>query len=118
MSSRVHPLFVRASGSQTLDHASVVALGADGAIVGRATLSRLYGARGEVQIGLAPTTAIALALIAAIEGNARARGLASLELDPSGLPGEVIAALRRSRPARDEPCGKHLHLIWPTTTSR
>jgi hypothetical protein len=44
------PVLVRAAEPSTVDNASVVALSADGAIVGRATMSRLYGARGAVAL--------------------------------------------------------------------
>ena len=108
-------VLVRASDPATADHASAVALGADGAIVGRATLSRLYGARGELQLELAPTTAIALALIDTLEDGARARGLSQLELDPEHVPTGTIRALRRSRPTHERRRGTHLHLTWPTT---
>lgn len=117
------PVLVRPAEPTTRDRASVVALGADGAIVGRATLSRLYGARGEVQLELAPTSAIALALIDKLEGSARGRGLARVELDPKHLSDDVIAALRRSRPTCDDhrsahqPFGEDLPLTWPITKS-
>ena len=51
-----------------------------------------WARHGELQLEFAPTKAIALALVAAIAGNAR--GLAFLERDPSHLPDDVIAALR------------------------
>ena len=108
-------VLVRASDPATADHASAVALGADGAIVGRATLSRLYGARGELQLELAPTTTIALALIDTLEDDARARGLAQLEIDPRHAPTGAIEALRRSRPTHERRHGTNLHLTWPTT---
>jgi len=108
-------VLVRASDPATADHASAVALGADGAIVGRATLSRLYGARGELQLELAPTTAIALALIDTLEDGARARGLAQLELDPEHVATGTVEALLRSRPTHERRRGTHLHLTWPTT---
>jgi hypothetical protein len=108
-------VLVRASDPATADHASAVALGADGAIVGRATLSRLYGARGALALELAPTTAIALALIDTLEDGARARGLAQLELDPERVPTETVQALRRSRSTHERRRGTHLHLTWPTT---
>jgi hypothetical protein len=106
---------VRASEPGTVDRASVVALGANGAVVGRATLLRLYGARGELALELAPSTVVALALIDAIEADARVRGLAQLELDAGQLPLAVVQALRRSRSIREEYRGKHRHLTWPTT---
>ncbi len=108
-------VLVRASDPATADHASVVALGADGAIVGRATMSRLYGARGALQLELAPTAAIALALIDTLEDGARARGLSQLELDPEHGPTGTIRALRRSRPTHERRRGSHLNLTWPTT---
>jgi hypothetical protein len=114
-SARPDAVVVRASDPATADHASVVALGADGALVGRATLSRLYGARGALQLELAPTAAIALALIDMLEDGARARGLAQLELDPEHVPSATIRALRRSRPTHERRRGTHLHLTWPTT---
>jgi hypothetical protein len=109
------PVLVRVAEPTTVDRASVVALGADGAVVGRATMSRLYGARGALALELAPTTAIALALIDSLEGSARARGLAQLELDPGNVPTGAIEALRRSRPTHDRLRGTCLHLTWPTT---
>ena len=109
------PVLVRAAEPSTVDNASVVALSADGTIVGRATMSRLYGARAELQLELAPTTAIALALIDTLEGSARARGLAQLEIDPGGVPTGAIEALRRSRTTHEALRGTNLHLTWPTT---
>jgi hypothetical protein len=106
---------VRASDPATADHASVVALGTDGIIVGRASMSRLYGARGALHLELAPTTAIALALIDTLEADARARGLAQLELDPEHVPTGTVQALRRSRRTHERRRGTHLHLTWPTT---
>jgi hypothetical protein len=115
MSPPPDPVRVRAAEPTTVDCAAVVALGADGAIVGRATMSRLYGARGSLQLDLAPTTAIALALIDRLEGSARARGLAQLEIDPRHAPDGAIEALRRSRRAHERRHGNRLHLTWPTT---
>jgi hypothetical protein len=106
---------VRAADPATADHAAAVALDADGAIVGRATMSRLYGARAALALELAPTTAIALALIDTLEDGARTRGLAQLELDPEHVPTGTIRALRRSRPTHERRRGGHLHLTWPTT---
>ena len=68
-----------------------------------------------MQLELAPTTVIALALIDALEGSARARGLVALELDPGHAPGGAIEALRRSRSTDERERGTHLHLTWPTT---
>jgi hypothetical protein len=109
------PVLVRAADPTTADHASVVAVDADGAIVGRATMSRLYGARGALALELAPTTAIALALVATLEDGARARGLFELELDPAHVPTGALEALRRSRPTHERRRGTALHLTWPTT---
>ena len=115
MSPPPDPVLVRAAEPTTVDRTSVVALGADGAIIGRATMSRLYGARGALALELAPTTAIALALIDTLEGSARARGLAELELDPRHVPTGAIEALRRSRLTHERRRGTHLQLTWPTT---
>ena len=109
------PVLVRAAEPSTVDNASVVALSVDGAIVGRATMSRLYGARAELRLDLAPTTAIALALIDTLEGSARARGIAQLELDLARAPVGAIEALRRSRPTHEQQRGNHVNLTWPTT---
>jgi hypothetical protein len=109
------PVRVRASEPSTVDCAAVIALGADGTIVGRATMSRLYGARASLQLDLAPTIPIALALIDSLEGSARVRGLAQLEIDPRNAPYGAIEALRRSRPTHEHRRGTQLHLTWPTT---
>jgi hypothetical protein len=109
------PVLVRAAEPSTVDNASVVALSADGAIVGRATVSRLYGARGAVALELAPTTPIALALIDSLEGSARALGLAQLEIDAGSVPTGAVEALRRSRTTHEARRGTNLHLTWPTT---
>ena len=63
------------SDPETLDHAAVVALDSEGSIVGRATLARLYGLRAEIRLELAPTTMVALALVDALEREARKRRL-------------------------------------------
>jgi hypothetical protein len=115
MSALAAHVTVHAAGPASVDQASVVAIAADGAVVGRATLSRLYGARGEVRLELAPTAAIALALVDGLERDASARGLGQLELAAGDLPGGVIEALRRSRPARDNLRGTHPRLTWPTS---
>jgi hypothetical protein len=109
------PLSVRRSGRETLDRAEVVAIDAIGAVVGRAALSRLYGSRAALELELAPTTTVALALVGSMEGEALARGLGRLELDASGASPGVVAALRRRRPVTDERRGHRLHLTWPTT---
>ena len=103
MSAVPDPVFVRASEPDTVDHATVVAVHRDGSIVGRATLSRLYGPRAEVRIELAPSTTITLVLIV------------RLELDAAALSDSTVAALRRWRPLTDEMRASHPYLTWPTT---
>jgi hypothetical protein len=115
MSAVPDPLTVRPSGPETIDRAEVVALDAIGAIVGRATLSRLYGSRGELAFEHAPTTTVALALVDAVEGEARTRGLSRLELDATAASERVVAALRRWRDVSDERRGLRSYLTWPTT---
>jgi hypothetical protein len=115
MSGPPYPAAVRLSASATTDDACVIALDREGATVGRAQLSRLYGCRGEVHLELAPTDEIALALVAALEANAAAHGLAQLELEPGGVPADVVAALRRARRAHDEVRGTGSRLIWQTS---
>ncbi|HEX6695540.1 MAG TPA: hypothetical protein VF080_02055 [Solirubrobacteraceae bacterium] len=115
MSAAPDPVLVRPSEPETLDRATVVAVDRDGSIVGRATLSRLYGLRAEIQIELAPTTTIALALIDGLEREARKRRLVRLELDAHALPESTTAVLRRWRPMADERRGPYAYLTWPTT---
>jgi hypothetical protein len=109
------PVVVRRSEPETLDHAAVVAVDANGSIVGRAALSRLYGLRGEIQLEIAPSTTIALALVDALEREARTRGLVRVELDAVPLSDSLVAAVRRWRPVADEIRTSHLYLTWPTT---
>jgi hypothetical protein len=115
MSAAPNPVLVRSSEPETLDRAAVVAVDGNGAIVGRATLSRLYGMRAEIHLALAPSTAIALALVDALEREARRRGLVRLELDAVPLSDSLVAAVRRRRPVADETRMSHLFLTWPTT---
>jgi hypothetical protein len=115
MSAVPDPLTVRPSGPETVDRAEVVALDAVGAVVGRATLSRLYGSRGELEFELAPNTTVALALVDAMDRAARTRGLARLELDLTVASERVVAALRRWRDVSDERRGLRPYLTWPTT---
>ena len=115
MSAAPDPVVVRPSEPETLDHAAVVAVDGDGSIVGRATLSRLYGLRAEIQLELAPSTTITLALIDALEREARKRRLVRLELDAAALSDSTVAALRRWRPVADERRASHLYLTWSTT---
>ena len=115
MSAVPDPLTIRPSGPETVDRAEVVALDHAGAVVGRATLSRLYGSRGELALTLAPTTGVALTLVDAMEREALTRGLARLELDASAASERVLAALRGWRPVTEERRGYRIHLTWPTT---
>ena len=112
------PLTVRPAGTETVDRSDVIARDGAGAVVGRATLSRLYGSRGELELELAPTTTVALALVDAIEQSARSRGLARLEIDANEAAELVVAVLRRWRVVSEERRGLRLFLTWPTTTSR
>jgi hypothetical protein len=116
MSVVAHHVLVRSSSEpETPERAAVVALDGDGAIVGRASLSRLYGMRAEIDLELAPTTTVALALIDAVERGARTRGLVHVELDTVALSDSLVGAVRRRRPVADEIRGSHLFLTWPTT---
>jgi hypothetical protein len=115
MSAVLDPVLVRSSEPETLDCAAVVAVDGNGAIVGRATLSRLYGMRAEIDLALAPSTTIALALVDALEREARRRGVVRLELDAVALSDSLVAAVRRRRPVADEIRTSHLFLTWPTT---
>jgi hypothetical protein len=115
MSAVPDPIVVRPSDPQTLDHAMVVAVDGDGSIVGRATLSRLYGLRAEIQLQQAPSATTAIALVDALEREARQRGLMRLEFDAVDLSESVVAALRRWRPVTDELRASHPYLTWPTT---
>jgi hypothetical protein len=109
------PLLVRPTGPVTVDRASVVAMDAMGTVVGRATLSRTYGACAELQLELAHTGTVALTLIDAIERAARERGLVRLELDASTTADRLVSALRRARPTQDEQRGADLRVTWTTT---
>jgi hypothetical protein len=109
------PLVVRPCGPATVDRMSFVAVDGHGTIVGRGTLSRMYGSRGELQLELARTGTVALALVEAIERAARERGLGQLELNASQSGESVVAALRRGRPTRDEQFGSDVWMTWPTT---
>jgi hypothetical protein len=115
MSALSEPLAVRLSDPETLDRAAVVAVDGNGSIVGRGTLSRLYGLRAEIQLELAPSTTVALALVDALEREARKRRLVRLEVDASSLSESLVVALRRWRPVAAELRATHLYLTWPTT---
>ena len=115
MTAVTNPVVVRPSEPETLDRAAVVAVDAGGSIVGRAALSRLYGLRAEIRLELAPSTPIALALLDALEREARKRGVMRVELDAVELSDSLVAAVRRRRPVADELRTSHLYLTWPTT---
>jgi hypothetical protein len=115
MSAMPDTLTVHPAAPVTVDRAEVVALDAVGAVVGRATLRRLYGSRAELTIEDAPTTSVALALVDAMEREAQLRGLARLELAMAAGSERVIAALRRWRDVTTESRGRHAYLTWPTT---
>ena len=87
----------------------------NGSIVGRASLSRLYGMRAEIHLELAPSTSVTLALIDALEREARKRGLQRLELDAVLVSDSTVAALRRWRPIVGEVRASHTYLTWSTT---
>lgn len=115
MSAVADPIVVRPSEPHTLDRAAVVAKNADGAIVGRATLSRLYGLRAEIQLDLATSDAVEVALIDALEHVARERRLLRLELAARSASQTTATALRHGRHVTDE-CRRGLpYLTWPTT---
>jgi hypothetical protein len=115
MSAVPDPIVVRPSDPETLDRAAVTAIDDAGSVVGRATLSRLYGLRAEIELEQALFPTVALALIDALEREARKRGLVRLELDPARLSDAVVAALCRWRPVTNELRGSHPYLTWPTT---
>ncbi len=116
MSAAPDPVLVHSAGPETLDRASVVAVDGTGSVVGRASLSRLYGMRAEVHLELAPTTTIALALIDALEREARKRALSRLELDAAALSDSAAAPLRRWRRIAEEVRASHTYLTWSTTS--
>jgi hypothetical protein len=115
MSAVADPVLVRSCEPETVDRATVVAVDANGSIIGRASLSRLYGMRAEIDLELARTTTVTLALIDALEREARKRGLVRVELDPAVLSDSTVAALRRWRPIADEVRAAHTYLTWSTT---
>jgi hypothetical protein len=115
MSSVPDPVAVRPSEPESIDDAAVVAVDRDDSIVGRATLSRLYGLRAEIRLELAPTTTVALALIAALEREARKRRLVRLELDAAALSDATVVALRRWRSVANELRASQLYLTWSPT---
>jgi hypothetical protein len=106
---------VRPSQPDTLDRAAVVAGDRDGSIVGRATLSRLYGLRAEIEVELTTSDAVTIALIDALEQEGRRRRLVRLELAARWVSGAVADALRQGRNAADERRADLPYLTWPTT---
>jgi uncharacterized SAM-dependent methyltransferase len=117
MSALSDAVVVRPAGPETLDRAALVALDADGSIVGRASLSRLYGLRAAVHLEVAPSSTITLALIDALEREARTRRLVRLEIDAAVLSDLTVEALRRWRSVSDERRASHLYLTWATPAS-
>jgi hypothetical protein len=115
MSAVADSIVVRPSEPQTLDRAAVVATDADGSIVGRATLSRLYGLRAEIQLEVASSDAVEVALIAALEHVARERRLLRLELPAESASRTTATALRHGRHVTDERRRGLPYLTWPTT---
>jgi hypothetical protein len=115
MAAVAKQIVIRASEPTTLDRAAVAAVDGDGWIVGRATLSRLYGLRAEIQLEMASSDAVALALIDALEQEARMRRLVRLELAARSVSRAVAGALRHTRPVSDELRRDLPYLTWPTT---
>ena len=115
MSAAADSLTVRVFGPETVDETEVVAVDTAGNVVGRASLSRLYGLRAALTFDVAPDTTVALVLADALEREARLRGVRRLELDASAASGRVVCALRRWRDVRTEPRGDRIYLTWPTT---
>jgi hypothetical protein len=118
LSATADVLRLRPGDAANVDWASVIAVDGDDVVVGRATLSRLYGARGEIGLELVPGPAVALRLIESVEHLALERGMQRVELDGSTVSAPLLAAVRASRPTRDEQRGTHVHVTWPTTTTR
>jgi hypothetical protein len=108
-------IVIRESEPTTLDRAAIAAVDGNGWIAGRATLSRLYGLRAEVQLELASSDAVAIALIDALEQEARRRRLVRLELAARSVSRAVADALRHTRPISDERRRDLPYLTWPTT---
>jgi hypothetical protein len=71
--------------------------------------------RAEVRLELAPCATIALALVDALQREARRRRPVRLELDAVGVSEPVLATLHRWRSVADELRGSHHYLTWPTT---
>jgi hypothetical protein len=115
MAAVANEIVIRASEPTTLDCAAVAAVDGDGWIVGRATLSRLYGLRAEIQLDLASSDAVTLALIDALEQEACRRRLVRLELPARSVSPAVAGALWRTRPVSDARRRDVPYLTWPTT---
>lgn len=109
----------RPGDPDSVDDVTLVATAPDGTILGEATVSRLYGARGELllllhgePVRLPAVTDVAAALIDEIERAARSRGLTRLELDASTADRIAVMAVLEHARRRDA----RLQLSWPTTT--
>jgi hypothetical protein len=109
-------IVIRESEPTTLDRTAVVAVDGEGWVVGRATLSRLYGLRAEIQLELASSDALAIALIDALEQEARRRRLVRLELASRSVSRAVAGAIRHDRHVSDERRRDLPYLTWPTTS--
>lgn len=108
-------IVVRPSQPHTLDRAAAVAADGDGSVVGRATLSRLYGLRAKIELELTASDAVTIALIDALEQEARQRRLVRLELAARSVSLAIADALRQGRDATDERRGDLPYLTWSTT---
>lgn len=117
MAAVADQIVIRASEPTTFDRAVVAAVDDDGWIVGRATLSPLYGLRAEIQLELASSDAVAIALIDALEQEACRRRLMRLELAARSVSRAVAGALWHTRPVSDARRRDVPYLTWPTTQS-
>ena len=109
-------LWLRLEG-ESPDGAVAVALAGDD-VVGRATLTRLYGARAELVLDSPGGDGVNERLLEALEGAAGEHNLRRLELDVGTAPPDFVAAVRRTRLTREEHRGEQVRLTWPTTTTR
>jgi hypothetical protein len=116
MSAVADRILVRLTEPQTLDRAAASAVDGGGSVVGRATLSRLYGLRAEIELDLATSDAVAIALIDALEREARRRRLVRLELASRSVSRSVATAVRHSRHASEERRRDLPYLTWSTTS--
>lgn len=115
MAAVANQIAIRAAEPTTIDRAAVAAIDEGGCIVGRATLSRLYGLRAEIQLELASSDTVAIALIDALEQEARRRQLVRLELPAHSVSRAVAGALRQTRAVSDARRRDEPYLTWPTT---